>query len=131
NSGVKLHEWYEIQILDDHGKTPNKGSCGSVYKQHAPLVNACRKADEWQSYDIIFRAPRFDADGKLAKHGRFTVLQNGVLVQDNAKILGITNSSRQPTPEYERSILFTYHGAPARFRNVWVRRLAPRTEDME
>lgn len=131
NNGVKLHEWYEIQILDGHGEAPGKGSTGSVYKQHAPLVNACRKAGEWQSYDIIFRAPRFDNDGKLIKHGRFTVLQNGVLVQDNVKIFGITNSSRKPTAEYERSILFTYHGAAARFRNVWVRRLAPRTPDME
>ena len=102
-----------------------------MYKQHAPLVNACRKHEEWQSYDIIFRAPRFDAAGKLTKHGRFTVLQNGVLVQDNAKIFGITNSSKKPTTEYERSILFTYHGAQARFRNVWVRRLAPRKPDME
>lgn len=131
NSGVKLHEWYEIQILDDHGRELSKGSTGSVYKQHAPLVNACRKAGEWQTYDIIFRAPRFDADGKLLRHGRFTVLQNGVLVQDNAKILGITNSNRKPTPEYERSILFTYHGAAVKFRNVWVRKLAPRRPDPE
>jgi hypothetical protein len=131
NNGVKLHGWYEIQILDDHGKKPTKGSAGAVYKQHAPLVNACRKANEWQSYDIVFRAPRFDDDGSLVKHGRFTVHQNGVLIQDNVKIFGITNSSRKPTTEYERSILFTYHGAPARFRNVWARRLAPRTPDMD
>lgn len=131
NSGVKLHEWYEIQILDDYDKATTKGSTGSVYKQHAPLVNARRKAGQWQTYDIIFRAPRFDADGEMVKHGRFTVLHNGILIQDNAKILGITNRNAKPTPEYERSILFTYHGAPARFRNIWVRRLAPRTPDME
>ncbi len=129
NSGIKFHEWYEIQIYDGGARSPVKGRTGAVYKQHAPLVDASRKPGQWQTFDIIFRAPRFDASGKLVKHGRFTVLHNGVLVQDNARILGITNSSRKPTTEYERPLLLQYHGAPVRFRNIWIRRLAPRPDD--
>lgn len=103
NSGIKIHEAYEIQILDSYGDSSNpKGLAGSVYKQHAPLVNACRRPGEWQSYDIVFRAPRFDAGGSLRRPGTFTVFQNGVLIQDKVKILGRTNSNQPVRPDYRQ-----------------------------
>jgi hypothetical protein len=126
NSGIKLHEAYEIQILDSHGRNSNAlTQAGAVYKQHAPLVNACRPAGEWQSFDIIFRAPRFDAEGKLARHGTFTVFQNGILIHDRVKILGRTNSTRPPKPDYKQPFFLQDHGARVSFRNIWVRELEP------
>ncbi|HLU48330.1 MAG TPA: DUF1080 domain-containing protein [Planctomycetota bacterium] len=125
NSGIKLHEAYEIQILDSYGRTDvnPKRQAGSVYAQTAPLVNASRKPGEWQTYDIIFRAPYFDDAGKLVKHGTFTVLHNGVLVQDRTKILGRTNSTKPVSPEYKQPFFLQDHGAPVAFRNIWVREL--------
>src|SRR6476661_5692837 len=79
NSGILLQGRYEVQVLDSYiNKTYYHGQAGSIYKQYAPLVNVCRKPGEWQTYDIIFHAPRFDSDGKLEKPGTVTVLQNGV-----------------------------------------------------
>src|SRR6266853_5872569 len=76
NSGILLQGRYEVQVLDSYiNKTYYHGQAGAIYKQYAPLVNACRKPGEWQSYEIIFHAPRFDADGKLEKPGTVTVLQ--------------------------------------------------------
>lgn len=126
NSGLKFHEAYEIQILDSHPSRSNAlVQAGAVYKQHGPLVNACRKAGEWQSYDIVFRTPRFDAEKKLTRSGTFTVFLNGVLIQDHAKILGRTNSTK-PVPLDERQpLLLQDHGSPVSFRNVWIRELAP------
>src|SRR6266699_1534302 len=84
NSGVYLSGRYEVQVLDSYNnKTYYHGQAGAIYKQYAPLVNACRKPGEWQSYEIIYHAPRFDPDGQLSKAGTVTVLQNGVLIQDN------------------------------------------------
>lgn len=130
NSGVKLHTRYEIQILDSHGKTEKpRSQAGAVYLQHAPLANVCRPPGEWQSYDVVFRAPRFDAAGELARHGRVTVFHNGVLIHDNVKIFGPTNSRIPARPELEKPLLLQYHGAPVRFRNIWVRPLPPRGEE--
>lgn len=125
NSGIKFHEAYEIQILDSYGRTDVGASrqAGALYKQSAPLVNACRKPGEWQTYDIIFRAPYFGDDGKLVKNGTLTVFHNGVLIQDRAKILGRTNSTRPVSPEYEQPFFLQDHGSPVSFRNVWVRKL--------
>lgn len=125
NSGIKFHEAYEIQILDNYENTSSPmGQCASVYKQHAPLVNACRPPLEWQTFDIVFRAPYFDESGKEVKHGTFTVFHNGVLVQDNAEIYdGRTNSSRPVSPDYEQPFFIQDHGSPLSFRNIWVREL--------
>ena len=85
NSGVFLADRYEMQVLDSYkNATYWDGSCGAIYKQWPPLVNACRKPGEWQTYDIIFEAPRFGAQGKLVKPGYVTVLQNGVVIQNHA-----------------------------------------------
>ena len=124
NSGIKFHEAYEIQIIDSYrNKSRPTGQAGAVYAQTPPLVNASRKPGEWQSYDIIFRSPYFDADGNLLRHGTFTVFHNGVLVQDRTRILGRTNSPRRVKPDYEQPLFLQAHGSPVSFRNIWVREL--------
>lgn len=128
NSGVFLQGRYEIQVLDSFENTTYyHGQAAAVYKQYAPLVNASRRPGEWQSYDIIYRAPKFDEAGNVVKKARVTVLHNGVLVQDNVEILGTTtNEEVQPTytkhPE-KGPIRLQDHSNPTRFRNIWVRPL--------
>ena len=91
NSGVFLQSLYEVQILDSYlNDTYWNGQAGSIYKQYAPLVNATKAPGQWNVYDIIYTAPRFDADGSLLSAARITVLQNGVLVQNNTTIKGTT-----------------------------------------
>jgi hypothetical protein len=127
NSGVYLSGRYEIQVLDSYNnKTYYHGQAGAVYKQHAPLVNACRKPGEWQSYDIVYHAPRFDADGQLSKPGTVTVLQNGVLIQDNVQIMGATGPSGAPKYKahpLKQPLALQDHGNPVRYRNIWIREL--------
>ncbi len=97
NSGVFLMNIYEVQVLDSfNNETYPDGQCGAVYKQHAPLVNACRAPGQWQSYDILFHAPRFDAAGKKTTPGDVTVLLNGVLIQDHAEFKGVTGGNLTP-----------------------------------
>jgi hypothetical protein len=127
NSGVKLQERYEIQILDSYNNaTYFDGQCGSLYKQRPPLVNVCRKPGEWQTYDIIFAAPRFDASKKLEKPGYVTVLHNGVLVLNHVEIEGTT--SWDAAPAYaahglKEPLELQFHGNPVKFRNIWIREL--------
>ena len=127
NSGVYLMGKYEVQILDSYdNKTYFDGQCASLYKQHPPLVNACRKPGEWQTYDILFESPRFGADGKLTRPGYVTVLQNGVVVQNHFELLGGTFYDRPPayTPHPPRApIHLQFHGNPVRFRNIWIREM--------
>jgi len=127
NSGIYLQGRYELQVLDSYNnKTYYHGQAGAIYKQHAPLVNACREPGEWQTYDIIFHAPRFDEHGKLAKPATITVLQNGVLVQDNVEIKG--NTAFKGAPKYQphplkQPLALQDHHNPVRFRNIWIREL--------
>jgi 3-keto-disaccharide hydrolase len=127
NNGVLFQGRYEIQILDSYqNPTYFHGQAGAIYKQHAPLVNASRKPGEWQSYDIIFHPPHFDAAGKLEKPGTFTVLHNGVLIQDHAEILGTTSHIGHPKYEahpLKQPLVLYYHSNPVRFRNIWIREL--------
>ena len=117
---------YEIQVLDCYqNKTYADGMAGAVYGQHPPLVNVCRPPGQWQTYDILWRAPRFE-DGKLVRPATVTVLHNGVLVQDHWEVLGQTYHKR--APDYhphpsEGSITLQDHGNPMRFRNIWLRPL--------
>jgi len=127
NSGVFLMGKYEVQVLDSYENvTYYHGQAGAVYKQYAPLVNASRKPGEWQAYDIIFHAPRFDDQGKVTDRARVTVLHNGVLIQNNVEIYGITYNDRPALyiahPPQE-SLRLQDHGNPIRYRNIWVRRL--------
>lgn len=127
NSGIYLQGKYEVQILDSYeNKTYYDGQAGALYKQWPPLVNACRKPGEWQTYDIIFDAPKFDAQGKLTKPGYVTVLHNGVLIQNHAELQGTTAWDRAPAYEPHANKLplsIQDHGNPVRFRNIWIREL--------
>jgi hypothetical protein len=127
NSGVYLMERYEVQILDSYeNKTYFDGQAASIYKQRPPLVNACRKPGEWQAYDIIFTAPRFDEEKKLAAPAYITVVHNGVVVQNHFALLGETAYDRAPAYEAhppKAPIHIQFHGNPVRFRNIWVREL--------
>ena len=127
NSGVYLMGLYEVQILDSYeNETYFDGQCASVYKQRPPLVNACRKPGEWQTYDIIFRAPRFHANGDLKSPAMLTVLQNGVLVQNNYEIQGGTFYMSPPSYDahsLREPLSLQFHGNPVRFRNIWIRDL--------
>ena len=131
NSGIYLMKRYEVQILDSYeNQTYFDGQCAAIYKQRPPLVNACRPPGEWQTYDIIFRAPRFNEDGSVAIPAAVTVLQNGVLVQDHFELQGGTFWDEPPhyTKHSEREPLqLQYHGNPVRFRNIWIRDLQPGT----
>ena len=84
NSGVYLHGCYEVQVLDSYGLgIPASNDCGAVYEMYPPLFNACKPAEEWQSYDIILRAPRYDEGGSVTEDGRLTLLQNGISIHNN------------------------------------------------
>ena len=128
NSGVFFgYGRYEIQVLDSyHNKTYADGSAASVYGQYPPLVNACLPPGQWQTYDIIWTAPRFSDEGKLLSKARVTVFQNGVLVQNNVELTGPTAwIGRAPYAAHPERlpIAFQDHGNPVRYRNVWVREL--------
>src|SRR5262245_36317438 len=93
NSGVYLQGRYEIQVLDSYrNPTYPNGSAGALYGQYAPLVNASRPPEEWQSYDVVFHMPKC-AGGKPVDPGTLTLFHNGVLVQDHVSIQGPTNGS--------------------------------------
>lgn len=128
NSGVFFMDRYELQIL---GSNPNEtyvdGMAGAMYGQHPPMVNPCRPNGQWNTYDVVFHAPVFKKDGTLETEGSMTVFFNGVLVQDNSKILGATAHAAKATysaHEAKLPIGLQDHGDPLCFRNVWLRPLA-------
>ncbi len=126
NSGVIFQGRYELQVLDSYqNKTYFNGQAGAVYSQYAPAVNVSRKPGEWQSYDAIFHAPRFDENGKLLKPATITVLQNGVLVQDHVEIKGPTAeqpAKYKPHPIKQPLVLQDHHNR-VHYRNIWIREL--------
>jgi hypothetical protein len=125
NSGIFLMGLYEVQVLDSYdNETYYNGQAASIYKQHIPLVNACRPPGEWQAYDIIFNAPEFEEDGSLLTPAYITILHNGVLVQNHVELLGPTLFIGKP--KYEKHpeklpLSLQDHGNPVAFRNIWVR----------
>ncbi len=129
NSGVYLMGRYEIQILDNYNnQTYPNGQCGAMYGNYPPLVNACRKPGEWQSYDIVFHPPKKLADGSV-RPGSFTVLHNGVLIQDNVAVKGEGTTASPLRGIVEKGPLYLQdHGNPVRFRSVWVRKLNARAD---
>jgi len=127
NNGVMLMGLFEIQIYDSYTeKLYPDGQAASVYGQTPPMVNACRKPGQWQTFDIIFYAPVFK-DGRLEKPAFVTVLHNGLLVHHNQKIYGPTG--HRILPEYDKPIpeklplILSAHNNPVRFRNIWIRPL--------
>lgn len=126
NSGVYFQGRYEIQVLDSF-KNPTypDGQAGAFYGNAAPLVNACRPPGEWQTYDIVFRAPRVAADGQSLNPGSVTVFHNGVLVQDHVPVKGATTAAafNAASPSGKGPLMLQDHGNPVRYRNLWVRPL--------
>jgi len=127
NSGVFLQGRYEVQVLDSYNNaTYSNGQCGSIYKQYIPLVNACRPPGEWQTYDIVYQAPRFQGDGTLISPAYVSVIQNGILLLNHVDIKGETSYRGQPkyTPHPLKAPLrLQEHTNPVSFRNIWVREL--------
>ncbi|MDG1021213.1 MAG: DUF1080 domain-containing protein, partial [Emcibacteraceae bacterium] len=118
--------FYEVQVLDSYeNKTYNNGQAGSLYKQHIPLVNATKPAMEWQSYDIIYTAPRFSKNGTVISQARMTVLHNGVLIQNNVSLTGPTVYIGAPSYEAHGNlpIYLQDHDHKVSYRNIWVREL--------
>jgi len=135
NSGVFLASTgpgdagYEVQVLDCYNNTTYvDGQTAAVYKQGIPLANACKKPGEWQTYDIVWTAPRFDASGNLTDSARVTVFHNGVLVQNNFKLRGVTRYIGLPYYKAHgaSSVKLQSHGDPSKpisFKNIWIRPL--------
>ena len=126
NSGIFLSEKYELQVLDSYNnRTYSNGQAGSIYKQSMPLVNASKRPGEWQAYDVVFIAPKFNGDGSLKTAGRITVLHNGVLIHHSTEIQGTTEYIGKPkvVAHGKGSIRLQDHGNPTSFRNIWVREL--------
>ncbi len=127
NGGIFLMGLYELQVLDSYNNiTYPNGQAGSIYKQHIPLVNACLKPGEWQAYDIIFSAPKFNVDGSMSSPARFTVLQNGVLIQNNVAVKGATVYIGQPkytAHDEKKSLVIQDHNNETSYRNIWIREL--------
>jgi len=129
NSGIFLMGRYELQVLDNYNnqnKTYVNGQAGSMYKQTPPLVNVCKAPGEWQTYDIVFTAPRFSDNGSVISPARITVMQNGVLVQNNTTLWGNTVYIGSPTYEKhaaKESLMLQDHSHLTSFRNIWIREL--------
>ncbi|MBC7856232.1 MAG: DUF1080 domain-containing protein, partial [Pirellulaceae bacterium] len=125
NSGIYLMGRYEVQVLDSFDNaTYFDGQCGAIYKEQPPMVNASRKPGEWQSFDILFTAPRFHEDGALLKPGYVTVLHNGVVLHNHFELLGSTSYVEPPKyskHDEKEPLQIQFHGNPVRFRNIWVR----------
>jgi len=127
NSGIFFMGLFELQVLDNfNNRTYSNGQAGSIYKQSMPLVNACRPPGQWQTYDVIFTAPRFNSDSSLKSPARITVFQNGILVQNNFSLWGGTEYIGIPVykmiPE-KLPLALQDHGNTVRYRNIWIREL--------
>jgi hypothetical protein len=130
NSGVFFMNTYEVQVLDSfENQTYADGQAGALYGRSKPLVNVCRKPGEWQTYDVIFHRPLFDEAGKVTRRATFTVLHNGVLIQDHAVLSGGTGwMGSHAASEYKAHadklpFAIQDHGNPVRYRNIWIREL--------
>ena len=130
NSGVYVQGRYEIQILDSfNNPTYANGSCAALYGQYAPLVNASRPPEQWQTYDIVFHAPQCKPDGSILQPATLTLLHNGVLVQDNVTVKGPTAGSGRGNVCEPAPLMLQDHFHPdvketfMRFRNIWYRPL--------
>ena len=125
-SGIFFQEKYEIQVLNSfENRTYSNGQAGSIYKQNPPLVNAMRQPTQWNTYDIIFHAPKFDEKGIKIKSATITAIHNGVLIQDNFEIQGTTEYIGPPKSiaHGDGPLVLQDHSNPVRYRNIWIREL--------
>jgi len=120
NSGVYLQERYEVQILDSYGLEGRDNECGGIYKVGAPRVNMCAPPMQWQSYDITFRAPRFDAAGNKVEDARLTVVHNGVTIHENLAVPGPTEAGLNTNVTEPGGIYLQDHGNLVQYRNIWL-----------
>ena len=120
NSGIFLQGRYEIQVLESYQLPPSKGDCGAVYSLIAPSQNVARPPMEWQTYDMTYRAPRYDSSGKKTENARFTLIWNGVKVHDNVEIPSPTRNHTAPEPPGAAPIVLQDHGFKVQYRNIWI-----------
>jgi len=120
NSGVYIHGRYEVQILDSYGTEGRSGDCGALYKLAAPRVNMCAPPLQWQTYEITFKAPRFDAGGKKTANARVTVIHNGVTVHDDLELPRPTGAAAKKPEIASGNLVLQDHGNAVQFRNIWV-----------
>jgi hypothetical protein len=132
NSGIFFHDRYEMQVLDSYdNETYFEGQAGAIYKQMPPMVNATRPPGEWNVYDIVWTAPKFNDDGSLKSPAYITALHNGVLVLNHFELMGDTFWPTVPTYKAHGPgpIKLQDHGNPVRFRNIWIREFKPLTSE--
>ncbi len=120
NSGVYLQGRYEVQVLDSYGLEGKDNECGGIYKVRAPRVNMCAPPMQWQTYDITFTAPKFNAEGKLEERAKMTVLHNGVLIQDKTEVGGSTTASAGGKASEPGGVYLQDHGNQVEYRNIWL-----------
>jgi hypothetical protein len=119
NSGVYIQGRYEVQILDSFGLDGADNECGGLYKQRAPLLNMCLPPLAWQTYDIDFFAPRYDASGGKRRNARVTIRLNGIVVQNGVELIAKTGAGAPEGPD-PRPLRLQDHGDPVHFRNLWI-----------
>ncbi|MEM6468656.1 MAG: DUF1080 domain-containing protein [Planctomycetota bacterium] len=129
NSGLFLMGIYEIQILDSYeNETYHDGQAGAIYKQTPPMANAMRSPDNWNTYDVIWTAPRFEEDGTLKSPAYITAIHNGVVILNHFELKGDTPYNRPPRYKQHAPVgplTLQDHGNPVAFRNIWVREISP------
>lgn len=130
NSGIYIQRRYELQILDSYGEEPVYNSCGSLYRTKKADKSVCRKAGEWQTYDILFRAARFNDEGKKIEDARITVIQNGEVIHNNVALRNKTGAGNQEGPKPDQ-IRFQDHGNVVNYRNIWLEHLTPAPFDAD